>query len=70
MKTSRSSRMWTILFIIQIAFIALIYLLQEKHDYIKKQGTTLGNEAVQPTDQDISPRDNHHKAAPNDETCG
>ncbi|XP_027063524.1 cytochrome b561 domain-containing protein At4g18260-like [Coffea eugenioides] len=54
-KTSRSARIWTILFTVEICLIALLYLFQEKWEYIQKQGVILGNEPVQPTEQEISP---------------
>uniref|UniRef100_A0A5B7BM48 Cytochrome b561 domain-containing protein n=1 Tax=Davidia involucrata TaxID=16924 RepID=A0A5B7BM48_DAVIN len=56
-KTSRSVRLWTISFTAEISFIAFFYLFQDKWDHIQKQGVILGNEPIQPTDQEISPRE-------------
>ncbi|KAK6259417.1 hypothetical protein SCA6_013891 [Theobroma cacao] len=56
-KTSRSIKLWTILFTVQISSIVFIYLFQDKWLYIQKQGVILGNEPVRPTEQDISPRE-------------
>ncbi|KAI5662101.1 hypothetical protein M9H77_21424 [Catharanthus roseus] len=55
-KTSRSTRIWTIIFTAEISVIILFYLIQEKWDYIRRQGVILGHEPVQPTEQEISPR--------------
>lgn len=54
-RTSRSTRLWTILFTAQIFFMAFFYLFQDKWDYIQKQGILLGNEAIAPSDQTIPP---------------
>ncbi|KAB8455110.1 hypothetical protein FH972_025263 [Carpinus fangiana] len=56
-KTSRSIRLWTILFTTEISFIAFFYLLQDKWVYTKKQGVILGDEPIRPSDQHISPSD-------------
>lgn len=56
-KTSRSIKLWTILFTVQISSIVFIYLFQDKWLYIQKQGVILGHEPVRPTEQDISPRE-------------
>lgn len=37
-RTSRSSRVWSILFTVEISFMAFFYLFQEKWDYMQKQG--------------------------------
>ncbi|CAI9754935.1 unnamed protein product [Fraxinus pennsylvanica] len=63
-KTSKSERVWTIVFTVQISLIIFFYLLQEKWHYIKKQGVSLCNEAVQPTDQEMSPRFNLKETPP------
>ncbi|KAL3502939.1 hypothetical protein ACH5RR_037388 [Cinchona calisaya] len=55
-KTSRSARLWIILFTVEISIIVLFYFLQEKWEYIQKQGVIIGNEPIQPTEQEISPR--------------
>ena len=66
-KTSRSARIWTILFTAEICIIALLYLFQEKWEYIQKQGVILGNEPVQPTEQEISPTHKQKETA--EEPC-
>ncbi|KAJ4975424.1 hypothetical protein NE237_000530 [Protea cynaroides] len=48
-KTLRSTRLWTILFTAEISFIAFLYLLQDKWNYLQKQGVILGNEPTMPT---------------------
>ncbi|KAK6918008.1 Cytochrome b561/ferric reductase transmembrane [Dillenia turbinata] len=57
-KTSRSIRLWNIIFTAEVSFIAFLYLLQDKWEYIQKQGVILGNESIRPTDQDKSLMDN------------
>ncbi|GLT59837.1 hypothetical protein SLA2020_326340 [Shorea laevis] len=42
-KTSRGTRLWTILFTIQVSIIAFFYLLQDKWEYMQKQGLILGS---------------------------
>ncbi|KAF7145168.1 hypothetical protein RHSIM_Rhsim04G0082400 [Rhododendron simsii] len=56
-RTSKSVRVWTIMFTAEITLIAFLYLFQDKWHYIQKQGVILGNEPVSPTDQEIAPRD-------------
>ncbi|KAA8526198.1 hypothetical protein F0562_008063 [Nyssa sinensis] len=56
-KTLTSVRLWNMIFTAELSFIAFFYLFQDKWDYIQKQGVILGNEPIQPTDQEISPRD-------------
>ncbi|XP_052207499.1 cytochrome b561 domain-containing protein At4g18260-like isoform X2 [Diospyros lotus] len=67
-KTSRSIKLWTIMFTAEISLIAAFYLFQDKWEYIQKQGVILGNEPIQPSDQEISPRDNKDKE-PLNESC-
>lgn len=55
-KTSRSTWIWSYLFSAEIALIAFIYLLQDRWEYMKKQGVMLGEEPIAPTDQKNSPR--------------
>lgn len=55
-KTSRSTRLWTIIFTTEMSLIAFIYLLQDKWVYIQKQGVILGDEPISPTDQPIPQR--------------
>lgn len=52
-RTSRSIRLWTILFTSEISIMALIYLFQDKWGYMKKQGVILGNTPVSPSDQEL-----------------
>ncbi|KAL2247236.1 UNVERIFIED_CONTAM: Cytochrome domain-containing protein, partial [Sesamum indicum] len=54
-RTSKNVRVWTIIFTLQISLILFFYILQEKWNYIQKQGAVLGNKPVQPTDQEMSP---------------
>ncbi|XP_022936959.1 cytochrome b561 domain-containing protein At4g18260-like [Cucurbita moschata] len=56
-KTSRSIRIWTIIFTVEISLISFFYLFQDKLEYIQKQGVILGNDLVTPTDQVLSPND-------------
>ncbi|XP_062153789.1 cytochrome b561 domain-containing protein At2g30890-like isoform X2 [Alnus glutinosa] len=56
-KTSRSIRLWTIIFTAEMSFIAFFYLLQDKWVYTKKQGVILGDEPKRPIDQHTSPSD-------------
>ncbi|KAH0451014.1 hypothetical protein IEQ34_021706 [Dendrobium chrysotoxum] len=57
-KTSKSLRIWTLLFTAQLVIIASIYLLQDRWDYIKKQGVIMGDEQISPSDIQLinSPR--------------
>ncbi|XP_073158004.1 cytochrome b561 domain-containing protein At4g18260-like isoform X2 [Henckelia pumila] len=55
-RTSRNATVWTVVFTVEISSLFFIYLLQEKWHYIQRQGVILGNEPVQPTDQEMSPR--------------
>ncbi|CAI9757175.1 unnamed protein product [Fraxinus pennsylvanica] len=59
-KTSKSARIWTIIFTAQISVMIFLYLLQEKKNYIQKHGVIL---AVQSNDQDLAPR-NKQKETP------
>lgn len=53
-KTSRSIRLWVILFTVEVSFFSFFYLLQDKLEYIQKQGVVLGNEPTRPIDQTAS----------------
>lgn len=57
-KTSRSIRIWPILFTAEICFIVIIYLLQDKWGYIQKQGESLRDEPLPLTDPTILQRGN------------
>lgn len=60
-KTSRSVWLWTVLFTAEVIFIAFFYLFQEKWEYIRKQGVTLGNETNIPSVGPSPQRQNHQK---------
>lgn len=60
-KTSRSVRLWTVLFTAEVAVIAFIYFFQDKWDYMKKQGVILGDEQIIPTDQVTPPVSGNQK---------
>ncbi|CAI9087951.1 OLC1v1022159C1 [Oldenlandia corymbosa var. corymbosa] len=52
-KTSRNATLWTILFTAQVGLMAFFYLIQDKWDYIQKQGVVqTGNE---PNNVTLSP---------------
>lgn len=56
-RTQRSVTLWTVLFTAQISILAFFYLLQEKWDYMKKQGVILAGEdigQIKPSDQESS----------------
>lgn len=59
-KTSKSVRIWTIIFTAKISAMIFLYLLQEKKNYMQKHGVILD---VQPNDQELSPR-NKQKETP------
>ncbi|XP_024983834.1 cytochrome b561 domain-containing protein At4g18260-like [Cynara cardunculus var. scolymus] len=44
-RTSRNSRVWSILFTAEISFMAFFYLFQEKWDYMQKQAVTSSGDA-------------------------
>uniref|UniRef100_A0A1D1YNZ2 Putative ferric-chelate reductase 1 n=1 Tax=Anthurium amnicola TaxID=1678845 RepID=A0A1D1YNZ2_9ARAE len=54
-KTLRSTGIWTVLFTAEVSIIAFIYLLQDRWDYMQKQGVTLDHEQVTPADQMSTP---------------
>ncbi|KAL9422953.1 hypothetical protein AB3S75_035104 [Citrus x aurantiifolia] len=58
-KTSRSIRLWTIIFTTEISFIVFFYLLQDKWAYMQRQGVILGNEPRRPHghDKEVSQQD-------------
>ncbi|KAJ0016872.1 hypothetical protein Pint_09989 [Pistacia integerrima] len=69
-KTSRSTTIFTILFTAEICFLAFFYLLQDKWDYMQKQGLILGDnvDAVASSIQVITQRENEKVLPP--EPCG
>ncbi|KAJ0971677.1 hypothetical protein J5N97_019636 [Dioscorea zingiberensis] len=50
-KTSKSVKLWIVLFTAEIFIFVLVYLMQDRLEYMKKQGVILGNEQIRPTDQ-------------------
>ncbi|XP_072968193.1 cytochrome b561 domain-containing protein At2g30890-like [Typha angustifolia] len=54
-RTTRSVKLWTLLFTVEVSIIAFIYLLQDRWSYMIKQGVTLGDEQIRPTDHITSP---------------
>ncbi|KAI4308111.1 hypothetical protein L6164_031218 [Bauhinia variegata] len=52
-KTSKSIRIWVILFTIQVALIVFLYLLQDKWVYMQKQGEVLDSGSQRTICQDI-----------------
>ncbi|XP_038709892.1 cytochrome b561 domain-containing protein At2g30890-like [Tripterygium wilfordii] len=65
-KTSKSIRLWTTIFTIEISLVAFFYLFQEKWVYIQKQGVILGDEPIRPSNNVISPQDRKELVA---ESC-
>ncbi|KAI3990010.1 hypothetical protein MKX01_003713 [Papaver californicum] len=51
-KTSRSIRLWSILFTIEVCLITFLYLFQDKWNYIQKQEVVLRAEPVVPTNEE------------------
>ncbi|XP_057462299.1 LOW QUALITY PROTEIN: cytochrome b561 domain-containing protein At4g18260-like [Actinidia eriantha] len=56
-RTSKSTSLWTILFTTQVFFMAILYLIQDKWEYMQKQGVILGNEPVRPSSDQVIPRE-------------
>ncbi|KAI9121022.1 hypothetical protein K1719_008055 [Acacia pycnantha] len=63
-KTLKSTTLWTILFTAQVSCNALIYLLQDKMEYIKKRRVIPGTESTVPSDQDIPHLQNQNELLP------
>lgn len=55
-KTSRSATLWTILFTAEVSVIAFLYLLQDKWEYLQKQGVILGNVPITLPNREIPER--------------
>ncbi|KAF3793122.1 Cytochrome b561 domain-containing protein [Nymphaea thermarum] len=53
-KTSNSVTIWIILFTVEVSCVAFLYLLQDRWDYLYKQGLILELEPLGPTHQ-VSP---------------
>ncbi|KAD4586079.1 hypothetical protein E3N88_23680 [Mikania micrantha] len=45
-RTSSNVRIWSILFTVEVSFLAFFYLFQEKWDYMQKQGEITVDEPV------------------------
>ncbi|XP_078167963.1 cytochrome b561 domain-containing protein At2g30890-like [Carex rostrata] len=54
-KTSKSVRLWVVLFTIEISLIGFAYLLQDRWQYILEQGARHCDEQIRPTDNMNSP---------------
>uniref|UniRef100_A0A7N2R566 Cytochrome b561 domain-containing protein n=1 Tax=Quercus lobata TaxID=97700 RepID=A0A7N2R566_QUELO len=67
-KTSRSTTLWTILFTVEVSFIAFFYLFQDKWEYMQKQGVTLGDLLITLSNQEIPERFNQKEVLP--KPCG
>ncbi|GFP78734.1 cytochrome b561 domain-containing protein at2g30890 [Phtheirospermum japonicum] len=63
-RTSKNVSIWTVIFTVEISLILFLYLLQEKWQYIKEQGSILRNKPVQPTDRELmSPKCQHKETS-------
>ncbi|KAM2582600.1 hypothetical protein TB1_004718 [Malus domestica] len=61
-RTQRSSGLWTVLFTVEVSFIAAYYLFQDKRDYIQKQGVLLGTtRQQQQEDEEIAQRQHQNQ---------
>lgn len=60
-KTSKSIRIWNILFTVQVFVFVLFYLLQDKWVYIQNQGVILSNEVMAPSSQELCSENIKHK---------
>ncbi|XP_027347674.1 cytochrome b561 domain-containing protein At4g18260-like [Abrus precatorius] len=63
-RTLKSTTLWTILFTVEVSFIGLIYLFQDKLEYMKKQGVIVGSESNVSSNQDIPQRQNQKELLP------
>ncbi|XP_039115719.1 cytochrome b561 domain-containing protein At2g30890-like isoform X2 [Dioscorea cayenensis subsp. rotundata] len=61
-RASKNVRLWTILFTVEVCIIAFIYLLQDRWNYMQKQGVILGNEQITPTDHSPQNIQKDHEA--------
>lgn len=60
-RTLKSTTLWTIIFTVEVTFIGLIYLFQDKLEYMKKQGVIGGSESILSSHQDIIPHRQNQK---------
>ncbi|KAK7359624.1 hypothetical protein VNO77_01586 [Canavalia gladiata] len=63
-RTLKSTTLWTILFTVEVSFIGLVYLFQDKMEYMKKQGVIVGSESIVSSNQDIPQRQNQKELLP------
>lgn len=66
-KTSKSVRLWVVLFTLEVSLIGFAYLLQDRWQYILGQGAWHCDEQIRPTDNMNSPStsvDKEHVAIP------
>ncbi|KAF7803183.1 cytochrome b561 domain-containing protein [Senna tora] len=63
-RTLKGTTLWNIIFTAQVSCIALIYLFQDKFEYIKKQRVIPGTESIVPSDHDIPQRQNQKELLP------
>lgn len=57
----KSTRLWTILFTVEVTFIGLIYLFQDKMEYMKKQRVIEGSESTELSFEGIIPQRQNQK---------
>ncbi|KAI4298255.1 hypothetical protein L6164_031835 [Bauhinia variegata] len=63
-RTLKSTSLLTMLFTAQVSFIAVIYIFQDKLDYMKKQGVTPITESIESSSQDTAERQNQKELLP------
>ncbi|XP_020232994.1 cytochrome b561 domain-containing protein At4g18260 [Cajanus cajan] len=64
-RTLKSTTLWTILFTMEVSFIGLVYLFQDKLEYMKKQGVIVGSESsIVSSNQDIPQRQTQKELLP------
>ncbi|PIA41557.1 hypothetical protein AQUCO_02200178v1 [Aquilegia coerulea] len=64
-RTSKSVMFWNILFSAEVCFIVFLYLLQDRWDYMKKQGVIIGNEPTKSNDLHINNQKDLEQRRPN-----
>jgi len=61
-RTLKSTTLWTILFTVEVTIIGLVYLFQDKVEYMKKQGVIIGSESsILSSNQHIIPQSQTQK---------
>ncbi|CAA0808751.1 Cytochrome b561/ferric reductase transmembrane protein family [Striga hermonthica] len=63
-RMSKDTRIWNIIFTAEVSIILFLYLIQEKWEYIWKQGTILGNKPVRLTEREMSLTCQQKEASP------